>query len=357
MSLFVRSLLVRDFRGIRRVRTAGEEGEKAIELAKLNVLVGPNNSGKSTVLEALSLLPHPLQARDLITGCHKAGFVYNFLHGDKSGACLVYRYYGRAELSYVDGTGRHLEIVIKKELGPLHIKMLIDGWDTNGHGPAPISERLGLDYEREFHSAVMFFLGEKESRLPVETPGYLSALWRQFFEKIDLWRLVERVNAHITVAREVLSPALNEQLVELLQKKDGFYVRKVFPDGTWDYIRVEDLGDGVEKALAALVVFEALKPKLILWDDLEASLHPNLLMAVLTWLAERDWQVVLATHSVDVLYRLLDLDKAARNSTRVIMLQKTPDDVLLWRALTVDELEDLMLLKQDPRLVAGALGL
>ena len=355
--MFVRSLLMRDFRGIRRVRTAGEGGEEAIELAKFNVLVGPNNSGKSTVLEALSLLPHPLEAIDPITGRHKAGFIYDFLHGDGSGACLVYRYYGRAELSYVDGAGRHLQITIRKEFGPLHIEMAIDGWSTDGHGGKAISERLGLDYEREFHSSVMFFPGERENRSPQVARGYLSMLWSQLFVRGDLWRLIERVNAQITVARDVLSPALNEELVELLQKKDGLYVRKVFPDGTWDYIRVEDLGDGVEKVLAALVVFEALKPKLILWDDLEASLHPNLLRAVLAWLAECDWQVVLATHSVDVLYRLLDLGKDARSSARVIMLQKTPDDVLLWRALTMDELEDLMLLKQDPRLVAGALGL
>ena len=45
----VSRLRVEGFRGI---RTMGW-----LELGKFNILVGPNNSGKTTILEALSLLP------------------------------------------------------------------------------------------------------------------------------------------------------------------------------------------------------------------------------------------------------------------------------------------------------------
>jgi predicted ATPase len=50
--VFVSSVNLTEFRGIK-------EFKEPLELAKFNVLVGRNNSGKSVILQALSLLPHP----------------------------------------------------------------------------------------------------------------------------------------------------------------------------------------------------------------------------------------------------------------------------------------------------------
>ena len=357
----MRSVLMREFKGIRRTRVVGQDEKEApLEFEKLNILIGPNNSGKSTVLEALALLPHPRAIPEPLMGMRRIDLISDFLHGDASGACLIYRYYGTARITYLRDhwKGKEIEIVLRKELGPLEVRTLIDGKNTEGLGPKGIAKVLGVDPGDQLHYSVMLILGEREYRGQLSgRRGYLSSLWAKMFDDRDLWRLIERRNAHISVAREVISPTINERLVELVPRKDGLSIRKEFPDGSSAYIRVSDLGSGVEKSLAAMALLEAVKPKLVLWDDFEASMHPALLKATLSWLARKEWQTVLATHSIDVLYSLLDLDREARERTRVMMLQRTPDDVLLCRPLTVDELEDLFLLKQDPRLVAGALGL
>ena len=50
--VFVSRLELREFRGVRIVK-------EPLELSDFTVLVGRNNSGKTTVLDALYLLPHP----------------------------------------------------------------------------------------------------------------------------------------------------------------------------------------------------------------------------------------------------------------------------------------------------------
>ena len=121
-----------------------------------------------------------------------------------------------------------------------------------------------------------------------------------------------------------------------------------------------DLGDGVEKAIKVMLVLETLKPKLVLWDDFEASAHPSLIKILLRWLIEKDWQVVISTHSIDVLYELVDMKDEAKNvnpDVTILLLEKMKDDVLVYEKLSLDDLEDLIIANQDPRMVAKVLQL
>ena len=89
--------------------------------------------------------------------------------------------------------------------------------------------------------------------------------------------------------------------------------------------------------LAYGLCLETYRPRLVLWDDVEASAHPGLVEAVLEWLASRDWQVVQSTHSYDVLERLVavELEEAA------VVLRKGAD-VLESRVLSLEEVEEML---------------
>ena len=88
--MFVNSLDIKEFRGIRNCKSP-------IEFSNLTVLIGRNNSGKSTILEALSLLPHP-ELKDVIFGNQKQNLIGR-LHPGTSER-LHYQYAGDSRLDY-----------------------------------------------------------------------------------------------------------------------------------------------------------------------------------------------------------------------------------------------------------------
>ncbi|MDI6811752.1 MAG: AAA family ATPase [archaeon] len=169
------------------------------------------------------------------------------------------------------------------------------------------------------------------------------------------WPVVEKSGAHYRVVRELINKSVNGTFTEVVLRENELYVRKEV-DGIPFYVKVRDLGDGVKKILSVLLWLEASSPELILWDDFEASVHPTLIKLVLEWLMKKDWQVVLTTHSIDTLLKLLEIDAKSKDSS-IILLQKTPDDVLLHKRHTLEELEDFVIANQDPRLLPDLLKL
>ena len=159
---------------------------------------------------------------------------------------------------------------------------------------------------------------------------------------------------HIRVARELVNPCVDDVYTEILLDSPELRARKELPNGNILYIKLEDLGGGIEKAIIVALWLEALKPKLVLWDDFEASSHPSLIRTMISWLADHDWQVVLATHSLDVLYGLLDVEP---KNAQVILLCKTADDEIRADYMSLDELEDLLEAGQDPRYLVEVLKL
>jgi len=166
---------------------------------------------------------------------------------------------------------------------------------------------------------------------------------RRVEEKLSSeWARVEKTESHIRVVEEVINPVVDERFTEVLRRDSSLYVRKE----AGFYINLRDLGDGIEKTLSIILFLELCSPKLVLWDDFEISAHPSLIESILRWLCGRDWQVVLATHSIDVLYELVEIKP---EDCKIIQMKKTQDDILLHKSLTIEEVEDLLSANNDPR--------
>jgi energy-coupling factor transporter ATP-binding protein EcfA2 len=318
---FVTQLDIKEFRGIKSCK-------EPLKFSKFNVLLGRNNSGKSAVLQALSLLPHPFSKQPMginIGGDPRTGLIRHLTGHDDS---IIYRYAGEASLDF--------EFEDKK----YHISLTKGGVrEISGQGkgfppyePAEACRYLGIEPKESQNWAVFVpndsqFLKVVEERLSAD------------------WQRVEKSESHIEVIREVINPVIDEKFTEVTRRDSALYVRKEI-EGKPSYVNVRDLGDGVEKTLNILLFLDFCVPKLVLWDDFELSAHPSLVKSLLQWLNKREWQVVLATHSIDVLYELVEINP---QDCTIVQLKKTGDDILVRKNLTVEEVEDYLSANNDPR--------
>ena len=322
--MFVRELSLHEFKGVSKTA-------EPLRFKRLNALIGRNNAGKTTVLEALALLPHPETPMSWFE--QRRLFVAD-LHG-KGLSALVYKYAGVATVAYVLERDIRLKVQVMAEGG----SALYWGEETVSSSRDAAMNRLtdaGLIKSPRGEDAVIF--------IP-SSDAFLSRLEEKLYEKQDL---VVKTGAHYRVARDVVNKCVDEVFTEVLFSEKELHLRREPSRAPPFYVRLKDVGDGLKRVISVLLWLEATRPMLVLWDDFESNMHPSLVKAVLAWLAEHDWQVVLATHSLDVLYALPDV--WPREEAQLVMLQKTDDDLLRADYMGVEELEHVLdETNQDPR--------
>lgn len=301
---------ITEFRGIKKLL-------QSIPLRKFNVLLGKNNSGKSSILEAL-LLATGIHFREPVTGEN----VLNFLSTRHGGSRrLIYKYSGRATVEVLLDGNELLAYSIDEHGNASDV--IMDESIKASYALAPV---VYLPHDTQFLIRVSRFLEEHEAE-------------------------IVKNGIHTGTAREI-SRAIDEEFTEIVLKKDGWYLRR----NDASYIYIEDAGDGVKKAAKAMMLIDLLQPKFVLWDDFDTALHPALLKLLLRWLAESSFQVVLSTHSIDVLYHLVDLNEELDEfDAQVLLLRKDEEDVLYHRELTMEELEHLLEGNVDPRILVSEL--
>jgi len=311
--VFVESLRLSRFRGIRE--------SEDIRFSKFTVLIGRNNSGKTSILEALSLLSNTeyyyyTSANIPAIGKSPRQLVVS-LHG---GLSFTYNYTGYTTIKY-------------------NIKGREVGFTLDAEGKRRM---LYPSSEEEFRKFLMsvFGVGSVDELVyqvlfVPDDSGFLRDLQKGIISKSVWFRVVDS-NAHKT-AIDVISGTVYDKFTEILVQFDELSVRKELPGRGPIYPRVYDLGDGVERVLAVVLWLETFKPKIVLWDDIEVAAHPGLIESVLRWLSSRDWQVIISTHSFDVLDRLVAIRP---KDASVIVLSKDSSDRLTCKVLELDEVEE-----------------
>jgi hypothetical protein len=334
-SLFVSSVDIKEFRGIEHCKTP-------LSLSQFTVLIGRNNSGKSSVLEALSILPLPVGSLDY-TGENRLNFVEK-LHGGRSS--LVYAYSGKASLNF-KVEDKMWAIRIDDDAN-VNSSIEIDGVSSS-NVLSLVADALDIDKQTDYPSRI----NDKVFFIPADS-AFINSLFSRLQGSEKYRNLIIKIGANSRVAREIINKCVDDRYSETFFAPE-LSARKERGEGKSPlYVRIKDLGDGIEKAVLVALWLEAINPSLVLWDDFEGSAHPTLIKVLLEWLSKKPWQVVMSTHSFDVLNSLLDVRP---KDTKVIMLKKTNDDVLLHEDLTIEQLEDIVETSQDPRRLVDALKL
>ena len=319
--MFVRSLNIKEFRGIKAC-------DKTLKFSNFTILIGKNNAGKSSILEALSLLPDPKDI-DYITRRKKINNIKDLHQGSIKD--LLYLYAGTSTLQF--GI-EYLNAVI--EISEDGIITSLD----NKH------MSLGQKFSEMYKVPP-----KKRSEMVMFVP-FTTDILRNLEDRMrTLKELIMKKGYHIELAN-FLNECVNDVYSELVFL-EPISLRKVYPDNNL-YLKLKDLGSGAEKLIKMMALFEVLSPKLILIDDFEAGFHPTMIKLFLKWLKNKKWQTIISTHSIDVLYHLVDIKPL---DTTIIQLNKSNEDILSHEILTLDDLEDLLDANTDPRLLLDTLRL
>ncbi len=100
---------------------------------------------------------------------------------------------------------------------------------------------------------------------------------------------------------------------------------------------------------ATRLLYELLKPEVILWDDAESHLNPRVIVNIAEWLSDINSTVVLATQSLELAETMLGIV----NDGKSILLSLS--DGLKSKVLNHSELEDLIEAGIDARVAEGFL--
>jgi predicted ATP-dependent endonuclease of OLD family len=274
---------------------------------RLNIFVGRNNSGKSTLLKAISGLQiNSFDGNDVRPCAPDASsysevtlidvepsrvFVFNRNNINSNTQKIVFTYKG----AYESGNNSNLAFLgagnrVFPEARPNHSVILFlaarkaQTFDQNGRKERTFSEDVSLTAQTR-----------------------ISGTLENLYSRVDL--LSNYGHRQHNVFREAVERILVLQITtkaSAARKKAGFY----FDDEK--FIPLDSMGDGVSETLALIVELCTERDKLFVLEEPEMNLHPSGLKALLELIRKsmEENQFFISTHSNVVLRELGGSDEA-----------------------------------------------
>lgn len=357
-------LQISNFRGIRK---------GSLELERLNILIGSNNSGKTTILEALFLAPNPIRYVAYGSGYdYSAVSVLSYLHSTLGSEAYVFLLHNYTErLAGIACTDLSKEVKVWFQRGGNRIEVYVE--ENNellyfGYlGSSNKSESIlgsALLGQRDSESGRLmpgsrtrpinprYFISEATGESFYFHPllmkliwGYLKDHWVEFRSKGLTSRVAKRIS-------EGVAGDYDDLLLEpFIGGTQTIYVRTKDARG----IRLGDLGSGVQVLTTLMLIYEFLKPRMLLIDDIESHMNPMLLTHVVSWFAEilkNDTMLVVSTHSLEAAKFIAG---ALEEFEPQIVLLSLREGKLRSRNLSLDEVEELEKAGIDVRVGEGIL--
>lgn len=313
------------------------------ELGKMNVIIGENNSGKTSVLEALQLFENSnvlesaisvARKREAQLGVFSYGkllpfdmLLYSFPMGDGALKEIDVRAADdEAEDCHI-GIRANLDkdMFMPEDMTEAELKRYNDYCDENGYIRTISGEFL---YERRIRRVRNFYFNEIQSRPQIQSEEGRVYLRKQskivYISPMDIY-------TNKIISASLYKGMLVEEkrrLLELLQLFDeriiGIETGVQYGRPT-TFIEMEDcglvpisvFGDGLKKVLTLASAVVKTRDGVILIDEFETGIHKHALIQVAKWLAmatERyKVQVFLTTHSDDAIDALVKAQEDYRN--------------------------------------------
>jgi predicted ATPase len=309
----ISSVEIENFRCFKKLRVDG--------LARVNVIVGANNSGKSALLEAIeTVVSHENPFSMYRASIERWEFrrrreegrqvveldLRHWFHGHRlvPGTAFRLRTTGELSLSVMRAIEKVPSNAPSPPFMPAGLQLTLERPGSVPYAPFPLTEDgwLGVGPFRSFnilglhtHPPVGFMPTERVD------PGDLSQLWTDIVLTPDEERTIE--------ALRLIDPMIDRIAIS---ESDGA-IAKVLLRGATGPVPLGTLGEGVSRILAMALYLVRSRAGFLLIDEIENGLHWSVMPKVWRFLVEtalaRDVQVFATTHSKDWLEGLAGLHR------------------------------------------------
>jgi hypothetical protein len=355
MTLPFTELGIQRFRGLRDVVLR--------DLGRVNILVGPNNSGKTSVLEALSIAANPFDQRGWVRVATRRD-PFSAVRAGFFG--LRWLFPNRPESEPLVSTREPIELSVDGDASFHHIRAHYQDLrslrnasiDSASESPmiSPLAiERSGVRLEVEAVDSVMpgelrhstFEWWEDERNL-IPTLPLISMLVR-VVTPYDHWLLPLLVAQYSDARRRGSTDEIIELLAAVDPRITGLEVLTSPNEGSGQgepllYVRdanagllpVDAFGDGLRRILQIAFAITSSRNGILLIDELETAIHISALGRAFRWIVRacetNNVQLFATTHSLEAIDALLAADDSPAHEAIVgYRLESTGETVTARR--------------------------
>jgi AAA15 family ATPase/GTPase len=354
----LRSLEIQNFKGIKQ--------GKIENLAQVNILVGRNNSGKSTILDALVLL--------------RCAFVVKDFAGDDGLDQATRRAVYYREGSYDDlwfRTNTNVSVLISAEFnrGP----KVSEEWQSRGGRNTPVGKGVArgvqeiseteLPPAKEFrinptmNYSIANYRQNQVWRNVKEHMGEAEATFVALVHMLDSngihQRLAERLWPEVVNVRrdtkviQMLNDIYRTQIKDLTIKSSIGLQRLVASVPQTD-VAVNWLGDGIRYAVNILSLGVLLQGTALLVEELETHQHPEslrkLTQALFELAKQQDLQLFLTTHSLELIDYAMEAAEETGLDLKLHHLSLNKEGTLRVTSMSQPDAKLLLDMGIDPRM-------
>lgn len=346
-------------------RYRGLEGLEVAKPNRFSLLVGANNTGKTSVLEAIAIYARSTDAWHWVRVVEARGpsqdrrevmeslrWAFPAHQGQEAGRVVLVSD-GSHAVRRVEASMRELEAIATQEnLPPQDGRPVIDrtelGLALDVRALGQSATLFGDQLEEVDVGSFEFWEGRGWGRPRVDRRHDLPVAYVAPGSHRDPRALVRGVSV-------VIDAGMRPLLVDAARRFDNSITDVIVSDPSGDLSRVRvqhqklgvvpvvAFGDGMRRALAIAAGILAARGGVLLVDEIETAMHVSVLADVFPWLlrlaADHDVQVFATTHSLEALDALLDGEAAdeiasyhlRRSEGRVVAKRYSAEDLRFLR--------------------------
>lgn len=304
MMRYIQEISINSFRGIRNL--------KLFDLGAINIIVGKNNSGKTSVLEAINIIENPFELgaiisigkkREIINNQNTAFTIFKNLLNKFTNSIDIEGIIQNKEFK-LNITGKDISLVSEQSISPI-----IKGFEGKieiKFGELPETKDI-----RIMQNENNFVISNNESILPIT-----------YITSID--HVIENN------PNELIKKGKKKELINLLSLFDDKITGlEMIEENTKaiPYIEYKQLGllplsvfgDGLKKILLICSAVINAENGVLLIDEVETAIHISALINVFDWFVKAcvkyNVQVFMTTNSLEVIDNILEGQNKLNNIT------------------------------------------